>query len=197
MKSNYVKSFEDFKLNEAKKELAVVDKNKKKIAIDTLKKSDKGADLLGGMTKKEARKYLDEIGYDYSKLDEGLKSDIDIDIDEILDAYLEAAIFTEENSDDNKDEDVDWNIYNFTDSARKRSKRDIEKFISKIGISKVTKAISEIGIKQFGHDIWYSRNGHGTGFFDRDYSYSEELQNAARKLGEVNLIVNGDKLDLF
>lgn len=39
------------------------------------------------------------------------------------------------------------------------------------------------GPNDAGHDFWLSRNGHGTGFFDREIKYAQELQNAARLFG--------------
>ena len=39
------------------------DKHQKKIAINTLKMSDAGACIMGGMTKQEARSFLISIGY--------------------------------------------------------------------------------------------------------------------------------------
>lgn len=40
-----------------------------------------------------------------------------------------------------------------------------------------------------GHDFWLTRNGHGTGFWDRDYSdeVGRGLQNACRTFGEAYL----------
>jgi len=58
---NGYKNFDKF--NESKKELSVADKNKEKIALKTLKLSDAGANLLGGMTKDEAISFLKKIGY--------------------------------------------------------------------------------------------------------------------------------------
>lgn len=48
-------------LNE--RELSVPEKHQKKIAIDTLKLSDAGAKIMGGMTKDQAHKFLRSIGY--------------------------------------------------------------------------------------------------------------------------------------
>jgi hypothetical protein len=48
-------------------------------------------------------------------------------------------------------------------------------------------------LEDAGSDFWFSRNGHGTGFFDADYfdaaeqDHSHELQQAAHKAGEYNL----------
>jgi len=50
-----------------KKELSVFDKHRIKIAKDTLKMSDTGARIMGGMSKVEARKVLDEFGIRYKE----------------------------------------------------------------------------------------------------------------------------------
>jgi hypothetical protein len=45
------------------RELDVFERHQKKIAIDTLRMSDMGANIMGGMTKDEARAFLAKIGY--------------------------------------------------------------------------------------------------------------------------------------
>lgn len=48
-----------------------------------------------------------------------------------------------------------------------------------------------------GHDLWLTRNGHGTGFWDRDLGdVGDRLSEAAKKLGESNLYV-GDNGKLY
>lgn len=47
----------------------------------------------------------------------------------------------------------------------------------------------------FGHDLFLSSNGHGAGFFDRQdvpKEVRDELQDAARGLGETNAYVGDD-----
>ena len=47
--------------------------------------------------------------------------------------------------------------------------------------------------EQFGHDFWLTRNGHGTGFWDRGRGEAgERLSEAARKAGERYLYVGDD-----
>lgn len=48
---------------EGKKKLSVPEKHQLNIAKKTLKMSDAGANIMGGMTKKEAREFLSKIGY--------------------------------------------------------------------------------------------------------------------------------------
>jgi len=43
--------------------LDIFKRHQKKIAIDTLKMTDAGASVMGGMTKDDARSFLKSIGY--------------------------------------------------------------------------------------------------------------------------------------
>jgi hypothetical protein len=52
--------------------------------------------------------------------------------------------------------------------------------------------------KAAGRDFWYTRNGHGVGFWDRDLGdIGDKLSDIARKFGEVNAsfgdVVSGDE----
>jgi len=46
-----------------------------------------------------------------------------------------------------------------------------------------------------GHDFWLTRNGHGAGFWDGDWSEPEatQLDNASKAFGEIDLYVGDDK----
>lgn len=47
--------------------------------------------------------------------------------------------------------------------------------------------------EQAGHDFWLTRNGHGSGFWDRDIGAAgEQLTQAAHKCGECNLYRGDD-----
>ena len=47
----------------------VVDKHQKRIAKSTLKMSDVGARIMGGMTKEEARRILSRLGLSQTAID--------------------------------------------------------------------------------------------------------------------------------
>ena len=49
-------------------ELSVPERHQKKIAIDTLRMNDVGANIMGGMTKAEARAFLAKIGYSAERI---------------------------------------------------------------------------------------------------------------------------------
>lgn len=46
--------------------------------------------------------------------------------------------------------------------------------------------------EQAAHDFILTRNGHGTGFWDRDLSHGDELTKACKCYGCVNLYVGDD-----
>ncbi len=58
--------------------------------------------------------------------------------------------------------------------------------------------IPEDKLEQAGHDLWLTRNGHGTGFWDRPEVWGEEgadtLTRCAESLGEKWTVVGDDGL---
>jgi len=69
---------------------------------------------------------------------------------------------------------------------------DIKKFILNAGVSAVSEALDDNGSSRFGMDIWLTRNGHGSGFFDHGYEFEQDLNNAAKSIGEVYLYLGDD-----
>lgn len=68
-------------VSEAKKSGDTFDKHQTKIAKDTLKMSDVGADTMGGMTKAKARAHLKKMGWSaekIAKLEESVASDANV-----------------------------------------------------------------------------------------------------------------------
>lgn len=56
-------------------------------------------------------------------------------------------------------------------------------------------ASADLSLTQAGHDFWLTRNGHGSGFWDRDLgAIGEALTDAAHAFGEVDLYVGDDGL---
>jgi len=49
---------------------------------------------------------------------------------------------------------------------------------------------------QAGHDFWLTRNGHGSGFWDGDWSepYGEMLSNGSKAYGEFQIYLGDDGL---
>jgi len=126
------------------------------------------------------------------------------DINEILKGYIECALWTEEerlsdeNSTDIDDDDMDEieKIIAFAEDIDDDSKidayNDIKKFIKTAGDEAIKEAIDENGLFKLGMDIWFTRNGHGAGFFDHGYEYEDVLTYSAKNLKEKSLYVGDD-----
>lgn len=75
------KAVKKTKIAPKRKELSVFQKNQKIIAFQTLRMSDAGAMVMGGMSKDEARKFLLKIGYtekEIAKIEESANSANDV-----------------------------------------------------------------------------------------------------------------------
>lgn len=108
-------------------------------------------------------------------------------IDLMTDAYLRAALWT---STDDEDEPLDKNydVSDIAPEAVRRAKRDVERFFKQAG-----QLLVGIPPDSAGHDLWLTRNGHGTGFWDRDYGpKGDALTDISHKLGEENMYVGDD-----
>jgi len=143
------------------------------------------------------------------------------DINEILNGYIECALWTEEErlqqetnheeeNDDGDDDDdeiekfiklqnnfnnKDFNVFVSDDidvDSKIDAYLDIKKFINTAGKVAVDEAISENGLFKLGMDIWFTRNGHGSGFFDHSYENEDVLIRAGNKLGPKDLYIGDD-----
>ncbi len=101
-----------------------------------------------------------------------------LNIDTFIGAYFEAIYFTECGPDSEHGDDPQMSAL-----SRANAMNDCRRFFSAYQ--------GQIGnnIKQAGHDFWLTRNGHGTGFWDRPELYGEEnadeLTRACKAMGEV------------
>ena len=157
--------------------------------------------------------YLNEA---YVDQDNSLQDMEQGDINEILKGYIEAALWTEEEelkndyyTDMGDDEDSLENLIalkdnfnrknfisfmsdNFDDNSKIDAYVDIKTFIRYAGDEAIQEAINENGLYQLGIDIWLTRNGHGSGFFNYNYENEDILMNAAKKLKEKSLYIGDD-----
>jgi len=99
-----------------------------------------------------------------------------------LNAYLEAVDFTETGDTDQPETGTELD----PDFLRE-SIIDCLAFYSRIQCF-----LSDDNIEQAGHDFWLTRNGHGTGFWDRPEVYgsweSEKFTAMAKGFGEAHAI---------
>lgn len=112
-------------------------------------------------------------------------------MDSILNDYLVAALWasTISGADDSEREgtsfDEDYTVDDFSPEAVRIAKKVIEDFMSKA--TPLIEA-SDVEMESIGHDLWLTRNGHGAGFWARDYGeLGDQLTELAEKYYSVYL----------
>ena len=105
--------------------------------------------------------------------------------DIIIDSYFETALWT---NNDNE-EFIGKTISDISDEAKIQTREEIEWFISVAGDS-----IDKMSDTAIGHDIWLTRNHHGTGFWDRSFEDDDKevLVELSNQLGESDIYVGDD-----
>lgn len=106
-------------------------------------------------------------------------------LSEFVAGYIEALYFTDAGPDDEIPADAE-----FSTEAREAAEADCKEFISAAG-SLLEDAVNLAGYNstRAGHDFWFTRNGHGVGFWCRDELNVNDLGNrlseVAKKFGEA------------
>lgn len=117
-----------------------------------------------------------------------------IDYRFMLSHYLKCALWSSNDEDGVSLDSEQYKTYELDDYIRLSSVKDILKFMSKAQNYLNDKAT----LDQVGHDFWLTRNGHGTGFWDRPEVYGEEqaakLTELAKTFIEVNLYPENGKI---
>lgn len=118
----------------------------------------------------------------------------DGDLDAFTRGYLEAALFStnDESREDGGDPlDDNYGIADFAPEAIEKAKRDCARFRQANAAD-----LEGFDESEAGADFWFTRNGHGVGYWDGDYPepQGDRLSKAAKKFGEVWLTVGDDGL---
>jgi len=114
---------------------------------------------------------------------------------QILEGYLVAMLWAStDNSNEQGGDPLDKN-YDQSDIDEKsiaESKKDIEKFL-KLAEEKGVE-LTKYDTETIGHDLWLTRNSHGSGFWDGDYEDEDGdiLTDIARTLGNRDPYVGDD-----
>lgn len=102
------------------------------------------------------------------KIFEKKDNELNIDIGEMLKSYMYTFLWIEELDDT-------YDYYDFTEEELEEPRKDVEKFIkilkeflNKISGNEIIPLINKFGADSLGHDFYLTRNGHGTGFWDRE-----------------------------
>lgn len=115
-----------------------------------------------------------------------------IDGKSFLSGYLDCALWASPCSDNGKELDQQYDLLDLTHDALTKMSKECEEW------QKENKALLEMALQEkpkrnmysLGLDFFLTRNGHGTGFWDRGYSeeLSDKLTEAAKKAGRRILI---------
>jgi len=122
-----------------------------------------------------------------------------IELDEFTRAYVECALRS--STDDSDDQggdplDENYSIEDIHPATLAMMVLDCRKFQDQnidLILGKRTAGSKNLEMVCAGQDFWLTRNGHGAGFWDGDWTTGEELTEASKKFGEVDLYVGDDK----
>lgn len=112
-------------------------------------------------------------------------------LDDFVRGYIEAALWS---STDDAGNPLDGNfaIDDIDDATLAQMRSDCDRFLTAVDTDNIDdeQTVEDMESDQGGMDFWFSRNGHGTGYFSGNYGgYEEFLQELARKFGEYHLLV--------
>jgi len=108
-------------------------------------------------------------------------------MNEVTKAYIACALWLSEP--DSPDPDI-WGIENLPPEVVDKATKVCYRFSTE-NFDDITEA--KLTPDKVGHDLWLTRNGHGTGFWDRSLGdVGDRLTSAAEKLGESYLYVGDD-----
>lgn len=118
-----------------------------------------------------------------------------------IDQYLETILWAENDQSDERGGaplDRNYGVWDFSDEARDQAHIDLSNFRRDMGhaLNAIGDEADELNLDEWPRDFWLSRNGHGTGFFDREELYGEladVLQVLAKLQGEAYVYVGDDR----
>jgi hypothetical protein len=115
--------------------------------------------------------------------------------DKFTTAYIECALWcSTDNSDDSGGEPLDKNygIGDIASATLERMAKDCKAFQEE---NRGVLDACGLSLEQQGHNFWLTRNGHGTGFWDRGLpeDISKTLSDASRAYGSFDLYIGDDE----
>jgi len=116
----------------------------------------------------------------------------DIDLNGFVQDYAAAALWSSTDN-DGADLDAEHDVSDIDPEALVAMRSTCERFLRENAADVEVVIAAGATPGQVAHDLWLTRNGHGTGFWDRGYgALGDRLTDAAGRLGEANLYVGDD-----
>lgn len=130
--------------------------------------------------KAKARDYLAEVKRDFT---EGLRSNPKLS--RCAQQYLETALWSS-SDEDGTPLDHHYSVSDFSPEAVQAAEKDCLDFLS-------TNDVGDLDEEEVGHNFWLTRNGHGTGFWDRDLGQlGRDLTKASKVYGSCDVYLGDD-----
>ena len=103
-------------------------------------------------------------------------------LEEMVHHYLVCALWSSTDTNDGTPLDKYYSIEDISLKGWSEARQDCADFY----LSNCAAILADkLTPKQCGYDFWLDRNGHGTGFRDRNIPHGQELSSAARVYGAV------------
>jgi hypothetical protein len=99
----------------------------------------------------------------------------------MLASYLECAAWADAPEDDD-DAEAWWILFD-QPSVSSSALIDLRYFVKK-----AHPWLADVTAEEAGHNLWLSRNGHGTGFWDRGFTHGDLLHKIAADMSETYLV---------
>jgi hypothetical protein len=120
-----------------------------------------------------------------------------VDTTSVLTGYIACALWIEmDESEPNGGHPLDRNFSgaDITDDATATMRTEVDAFLAGLPAHSRDGLELVMADEEVGHNLWLTRNGHGTGFWDRGLgTLGDDLANAAHALGECHLYVGDDQ----
>jgi hypothetical protein len=118
-------------------------------------------------------------------------------LDAFTQGYIEALFFTSTGTGDDEDLE-DATVADLAPETLEHIKADCARFqaMRPVDLDEATDEgrIDGYGMTQAGRDFWYTRNGHGCGYWEHDGACWDSLDRAAKSFGQVDLYLGDDGL---
>lgn len=134
-------------------------------------------------------------------------ADAEVNLDRFIAAYVECALWSSIEGEDDTPMDQNYDADDIAESSLVSIRLDCAQFVREQGevLDYVDEHDPKDAYVQAGHDFWLTRNGHGAGFWDGDWSINlpatdagfvaqagDVLTTAAKNFGACDLYVGDD-----